>query len=559
MTGATGGSEKGAEGAVGAEGLPGPDGPAGSGGKGPDGPIGPTGPQGVTGAPLPPVQYQYTTDPLRLSYGEQNVLTLASLQTEYGENVLLQGNLLITFQPIQLAQRIPILVSVLYNGIVIKQYDFRSIPQGYGFGVPFPDPGEKASVEFPFSLTHAPAPGAAVYSVQVEINFIVNDGFPITVESRYLLAEVVGPGLPYNRNATAYYLASGGVEIFNAISGPTRHVAMDNNIKGSLTAAYAASGDGNYIYYAVQDRLYRFNTQAQTVDWGIDLNEDAYVTDLLLMPDQRYLFISDSAGTTLQIYDLVNMSTVNTLPMESNVLFSAASPDNRYAFFYIYTGQVHAYEMSTATLIKNIFGNFGTEPHPGFSNPLVVTPDSKEVRFTDNLQFASYMYAEIGNFSNRGTKAASDQPNSKWGIRILETGESYVMDNGEDPGNTAALLIRRLDQNGDMTTSWPGPDGMFALVLSPDEQWVCAQGTQELVLISTDTLISQTIPMTDNTLQGGLNFTGDSLYIVTIGARHVYSVSVVDFSVRSFELSQDFEDWPLNYSLSSGAYKTQSK
>lgn len=310
MTGATGDSVKGATGDPGAEGARGAMGMTGISGKGPDGPPGPTGPTGITGAVLPPALYQYTTDPIVLTATPQTVLQLASLQTEAEQNVVLSGNLRFTYLPLAVAVRIPVTIEILYNGTAIKWYDLRSIVQGYGSGQP--NPNERASVEYPFSFTHAPEPGNGVYSVQVAINFAVPSNFSLTAESRYLLAEVVGGETPYPQDENVYFLAAGGVQTLNALVGQVQSVPMDPNIQSPLTAAYAAT-HGSDIYYAVKDRLYRFNTNAQTVDWGVDLNPGMVATDLLLTPDERYLFISDEASPQVQIYDLVNRKTVRTL------------------------------------------------------------------------------------------------------------------------------------------------------------------------------------------------------------------------------------------------------
>ncbi|MFD2879669.1 YncE family protein [Paenibacillus rhizoplanae] len=235
------------------------------------------------------------------------------------------------------------------------------------------------------------------------------------------------------------------------------------------------------FYYAVQDRLYQFDTEAQVVNWGIDLNQDMQATDLLLTPDQRYLFISDEASPRVQIYDLVNRVTVRTLPLESNVLFSAASPDSRYAFFYIYTGEVHAYNIALGTLERNIFnGLYVIQPqlYPGYSNPLVVSPDSTEVRFTPGLAQVFYAYAEVGNFSNNGLRTISS--NSSWGIVQLDNGNCITIDNGIDPNNSAQnAKVNLLRPNGDyVLVELRVP--LYSLVLSPDEQFVCIQSEDGL-------------------------------------------------------------------------------
>lgn len=124
--------------------------------------------------------------------------------------------------------------------------------------------------------------------------------------------------------------------------------------------------------------------------------------------------------------------------------------------------------------------------------------------------------------------------------------------------STLETGITRFRNKEDVGT-YPGPEGQFAMVLSPDEQWICIQGTSELRLFSTTELTSRTVPMTDYTHQGGINFTRDSRFVVVIGTQHIYSVDVDDLTVRTFDLPPEANNQPLAYTLSSGAYKTQSK
>lgn len=531
VTGATGGNRKGTTGARGAQGPQGIQGPTGTGEKGATGPAGFTGPQGETGAPLPPAQYEYSAAPLNLTNDFQTVLTLPQLDIDGGQNVFLQGNLLITFQPYLTATRVPVVVNVLFNDTLIKDFSFYSIQQSSDS---FPG-GERASVDCPFSLTDYNAGGPGVYSLQVKIDIPVPDGFDLRVENRYLFAEAAEKERPSIRDRTAYYLAAGGVQVFDALYGVTKYVPMDSNIQYPLTAPYASSINGDYIYYAVLDRLYRFNTQLEQVDWGIDLMAGMNATDLLLMPDQRYVCISDQAGAKVQIYDLANMGTVDTLTLESNVLFSAASPDSRYAFFYIYTGQVHAYEIATGIYVPNIFDGayvIQPAPYPGFSNPLVISPDSTEVRITPGLANVYYAYAEIGNFSSNGVKASLSY--STWGILQFEDGNIMTITNGSDPANPEqdSRLIRLTPDGGQLELSIGG--SLRSITLSPDEQYIGIQTDQGVKIYNPANLFSsgRFVPMPDPPLQGGINFTGDSRYIVNIGTDHMYSISLEDYSVQ---------------------------
>lgn len=446
---------------------------------------------------------------------------------------------------------------------IFRLFNFQTIVQGYGSTA---DPGERASIQIPFSLTHNPGPGTGVYTVNLKQNSTelqVQDDLSMTVENRYLVAEVTDGDTSFFHEESAYFLAAGGVQTINALVGPTQSVPMDPNIQYHGNAAYAASA-GSEIYYAVQDRLYQFDTEAQVVNWGIDLNQDMQATDLLLTPDQRYLFISDEASPQVQIYDLVNRVTVRTLPLESNVLFSAASPDSRYAFFYIYTGEVHAYNIALGTLERNIFnGLYTIQPqlYPGYSNPLVVSPDSTEVRFTPGLPDVFYAYAEVGNFSNKGLKTLIGS-NGAWGIVQLQNGKFITIDNGADPNTLPQISKASLlgPSDSDIPSYAALHTLVYSLVLSPDEQFVCIQSEDGLFLLDTDNLFGGTLPLlTDQNFRGGVNFTRNSRFLVVIGTQHIYTISLEDRSVRTFDLPPEPANQPLIYTLSSGAYKTQSK
>ncbi|WP_339249908.1 hypothetical protein [Paenibacillus sp. FSL P2-0136] len=560
VTGATGTSVKGTQGAPGKEGLQGAPGPTGTMGPGPRGPAGATGATGSTGEPLSPAQYQYRTDPMVLTDSPRVFLT-SNVQTMAGQRVLLQGNVRITYLPLSVATRISVTIGFAYNFSInsfFHSFNFQTIVQGYGSDMP--DPGQRASVQIPFSLTHAPEPGTGTYTVFLSQNSNPQDNVTLTAENRYLVAEAVDVGTISSPNSYAYFLAAGGVQTINALVGPTQSVPMDPNIQFNANAAYAAS-TGDDIYYAVQDRLYQFDTKAQVVNWGIDLNQDMQATDLLLTPDQRYLFISDEASPQVQVYDLVNSVTVRTLTLESNVLFSAASPDSRYAFFYIYTGEVHAYNIALGTLERNIFnGLYPIQPqlYPGYSNPLVVSPDSTEVRFTPGLAQVFYAHAEVGNFNNKGLRTTSG--NGSWGIVQLNNGNCITIDNGVDPNNSVQYAnVNLLRPSGDYLLVQFGVP-LYSLVLSPDQQFVCIQSAYGLSVLDSNTLAGSSFPaITDQTFRGGVNFTRDSSFLVVIGTQNIYTISLEDRSIRTFGLPPEPANRPLNYTLSSGAYKTQSK
>ncbi|WP_405115525.1 hypothetical protein MHH28_13020 [Paenibacillus sp. FSL K6-1217] len=561
VTGATGGGRKGITGPRGVTGLTGEQGATGTGGKGPTGPAGLTGPQGITGEHLPPPQYLYSADPIGLTYDFQTVLALPQSTIDEGSNVLLQGNIQVSFLPYLTAMRVAIVANVLFNDTVIQSFSFYSIQQSSDS---FPG-GERASVECPFSLTQYDAGGAGVYSLQVKIDQPVPDNrVDVRVENSYLLAEVVDGGRPYVRDRTVYYLASGAVQIFDAVLGLVQSVPMYDNTVTPSNSVYVASADGRYIYYAVSDMLYRYNTLQDVVDWGITLDDGMKPSDLLLTPDQRYLFISDDISTKVQVHDLVQGTTVNTLVFPTNVLFSAVAPDGSYAFFYVYpqassvpfynAHPLYAYEIATNTVIGPLMTiqNAPTQ-NPSFSNPLGVTPDSQEVWLTPNSLQYYYSYVMLSSFDSRdytGNAAVTS------GLLHLKNGDSYVMGSGMTPDLVTG--ISRFQKLIYLDT-YPGTDTQFAIVLSPDENWICIQGTTELVLFSTSEFTSRTIPMTDYTFQGGINFTRDSRYIMVIGTQHVYSVSVDDLAVLTFDLPAGSVNQPLPYTLTNGVYKTQSK
>ncbi|OMF85778.1 hypothetical protein BK146_28465, partial [Paenibacillus sp. FSL R7-0333] len=556
VTGATGGGRKGTTGARGLTGLTGDRGATGTGDKGPTGPVGLTGAAGATGEPLLPPQYQYSADPLGLTYDFQTVLTLPQVVFEGGPNVVLQGNVLVTFQPYLTATRVPIVINVLFNDTILQDFSFYSIQQSSDS---FPG-GERASVDCPFSLTHYNAGGLGAYSVQVKIDQPVPDGFDLRVENRYLLAEASEKERPYVRDRTVYYLAAGAVQIFDAVEGLSAPVPMYDSIYVGF-GANVASMDGRYIYYAVKDRLYQFNIDTLTVDWELDLTGGMVASDLLLTPDQRYLFISDLTNPRVQIYDLVNRATVRILSLSSSVRFSAASPDSRYAFFYIYTGQtintgqVYAYEIAT-DLLTGPFFTYLSPPaaDPSDSNPLVVTPDSKQVLLTPNRYQYYYTPLIIGDSSQEASAGGNAAITS--GILQLENGEVYVMGSGLSQDNVTGIA-RYLGYT--QLGIYPGPDQPYAMVLSPDEQWICIAGISELMLFSTSELTSRYIPMLDLGIEGGLIFTWDSRFVVLTGTQNNYSISVEDLTVRTFDLPPEANNSPLGYSLSNGRYKTQSK
>lgn len=571
VTGATGNSVKGERGASGEQGPQGAPGPTGTMGPGPRGPAGPTGATGATGEPLPPVQYQYLTNPVPLDYypDRNYYLELDSVHTEAGQRVLLKGNFRLTFLRRNLALAVSINVNFNYddgNGLTLfRVFNFRTVVQGYEN---LPDPGERASIQIPFSFMHNPGPGTGAYKINLRQNQATwaQPDLSMTIENRYLVAEVIDGDTLFFHEESAYFLAAGGVQTINALVGPTRSVLMDPNIQYRENAAYAASS-GTEIYYAVQDKLYEFDRLAQMVNWEIDLDQDMQASDLLLTPDQRYLFISDEASTRVQIYDLVNRANVPGLTLESNVLFSAVSPDSRYAFFYIYTGEVHAYNIVLGTLERNIFnGLYPIQPqlHPGYSNPLAVSSDSTEVRFTPGLQDVFYVYAEVGNFSNKGSKIEYSI-NGTWGIVPLQNGNYITMTNGADPNillpYSNAMLLGPSESS--LVSYVPLRVRAYSLVVSPDEQFACIQTEDGLFLLEINAngyLSGGRLPLqTDQPLRGGVSFTRNSRFIVVIGTQHIYTISLEDRSVRTFDLPPEQANWPLNYTLSSGAYKTQSK
>ncbi|WP_445668040.1 hypothetical protein [Paenibacillus sp. FSL H3-0333] len=551
VTGATGGGRKGTTGARGLTGLTGDRGATGTGDKGPTGPVGLTGAAGATGEPLLPPQYQYSADPLGLTYDFQTVLTLPQVVFEGGPNVVLQGNVLVTFQPYLTATRVPIVINVLFNDTILQDFSFYSIQQSSDS---FPG-GERASVDCPFSLTHYNAGGLGAYSVQVKIDQPVPDGFDLRVESRYLYAEPTERGQPYVKDRTIYYLASGAVQIFDAANGLTNSVPMYDNTIRPLYTAYAATVDGRYIYYGVVGRLYRFNTQEERVDWGVDLIPGMYVTGMLLMPDQRYLFIWTQNSTQVQIYDLDNTAIVNTVTLESNVIYAAASPDSRYAFFYTYYGDIYGYEIETNLLTQSIL-HIGSDSSLTTATPLlVVTPDSEELLVTPGASGIYYTHTEIGNFSNTGSITSS--PNATTGIRILKTGNVYVLDNGLFTTDTRYVSL--LNAQGELVNTWTIVNaGNSTMYLSPNEQWIAVLVQVQLILISTADQSAQYIPLSDYQGPGLAAFTGDSSYFVNIGTQ-VQAVSLVDFSVHSFDIPSGFPDFPLSNSVSSGRYQTQSE
>ena len=557
VTGATGGGRQGVTGPRGTTGLPGDRGATGTGEKGPTGPAGLPGPPGITGVRLPPAQYLYSPDPIGLTYEFETVLTLPQTTINEGSNVLLQGNVLVSFQPYSTATRVPIAVNVLFNDTIIQAYSFYSIQQSSDS---FPG-GERASVDCSFSLTHYEAGGTGSYSLQVKVDQPVPDGFDLRAENSYLLAEVAEGGHSYVRDRTVYYLAAGAIQIVDAEAGLVQSVPMYDNTVTPSNSIYVSSADGRYIYYAVSDLLYRYNMQQGVVDWEITLDDGIKPADLLLTPDQRYLFIADDVSTRVQVYDLVLGSTRRTLTLSSNILFSAVSSDGSYAFFYVYTGQtsnakpVYAYQIATDTLIGPIITTAAPSTFsPSYSNPLAVTPDNTEIWLTSNSNFVYYGYAPLSSLNNSALYSGNGAVTS--GLVHLQNGDSYVMGRGL---STASVTGISRFQKRTLLGTYPGTDTQFAIVLSPDENWICIQGTMELVLFSTSELTSRTIPMTEYTFLGGINFTPDSRYLIVIGTQHIYSVTVEDLAVQTFDLPSGTTNQPLSYTLSNGVFKTQSK
>ncbi|MBP2111677.1 WD40 repeat domain-containing protein [Paenibacillus silagei] len=550
LTGATGGSVKGGTGNQGDQGIRGAVGATGITGKGPEGPAGPAGATGTTGEPLTPAQYLYSADPINLTNDFQTVLTLPQVVIEGGPNVLLQGNALVTFQPYLTSIRVPIVINVLFNDVIIQDYSFYSIQQSSDS---FPG-GERASVDCPFSLTHYNAGGTGAYSLQVKIDMPVQAGLNLRVESRYLYAEQSGLRHPYVKDRTVYYLASGSVQIFDALYGLRNSVPMYDNTNKPLASAYAASTDGRYIYYGVVSRLYRFNTQEEKVDWGVDLVPGLYVTGMVLTPDQRYLFIWTQNSTQVQIYDLENGGIVKTLTLDYNVVYAAASPDSRYVFFYTYYGRIHGYETDTGTLIQNILLVGGSAGLFTDTPVLAVTPDSKELKATGNGGGIYYKYANLDNFSDTGSIGPS--PNNTAGIRILKNSDTYLLDTVIPDQSQRRVSL--LDAQGELLNHWQVQNTGSIMFLSPDEQWVAVLGSTQLLLISTVDQSARYISLPDYQGPSYADFTGDSRYFVNAGTQ-IHSVSLNDFTIRSFDIPGGFSNFPLGNSVSSGRYQTQSE
>ncbi|WP_405115523.1 hypothetical protein MHH28_13015 [Paenibacillus sp. FSL K6-1217] len=554
VTGATGGGRKGITGPRGLTGLPGEQGATGTGDKGPTGPAGLTGPPGITGVPVPPPQYLYSADPIGLTYDFQTVLTLPQVVIENGADVLLQGSVLVSFLPYSTSERIALTVNVLFNDSTIRDFSFYSIEPG---SESLPD-GERPSVNCPFSLTHYGADGTGSYSLQVKLDQPVPDGFDLRVENCYLYAEQVEQEAIAGASKVYFLTSSGDVNIFDAEEGVMKSVPMDNTDlpRGISFAAYAASQDGRYIYFGLDDTLYRFNKKEETVDWSINLIPAMNLSGMLLMPDDRYIIIWDGNywdGTQIRVYDLENNLTFNTLTLDQNLLYAAASPDSRYVFFYDQFGSVHGYEIETNTLTLNIFeyimANGGVLTR---ANVLGVSPDSKELWVTPGIGSDYYLYSQIGDFGNTGS--APNAPNPTEGIRILKNKEAYVLDSALFIPNSRRVSL--INGQRDLVTSWQIEDnGIYSdIFLSPNEQWVA------VVVDDINLLLISTADHSERRLTLGyapsplISFTGDSKYLVNLG--NLTTVSMKDFSVRSFDL---IGVSPLFNSVSSGRYESQSR
>ncbi|MEK3901843.1 collagen-like protein [Paenibacillus sp. FSL R7-0179] len=555
-TGATGGGRKGLTGPRGTTGLPGERGVTGTGEKGPTGPAGFTGARGITGATVPPVQYQYSVDPIGLTYDFQSVLTLPQVTINEGANVLLQGHIQVTFLPYLTAIRVPIVVNVLFNDLIIQSYSFYSIQQSSD-SFPF---GERASVDCPFSLTHYNASGTGVYSLQVKLDQPVLDGFDPRVDNCYLYAEQIEHEGAFIGASKVYFVASSAVQVFDAEEGSIKSVPLDNTDlpRNSSFSSYAASPDGRYIYYCfgAGDKLYRFNTKEETVDLRINLIPAMNASAMLLTPDDRYLLIWEGKG--VRFYDLKNNFTFNSLTLDWNLCYAAASPDSRYVFFFTEFGNVHGYEIETQKLTLNIFSyvmaNAGLLTG---TNVLGVSPDSKELWVTPGIGSDYYLYAKIGDFSNTGS--APNAPNPTGGIRILKNKDAYVLDIdlfvSDIPRRVSLINGER-----DLVKSWEiGNDSIYGeIFLSPDEQWVAAatDWIGSILLISTVDHSERRFSLGGSSDPKVIGFTGDSKYIFAFIGSKFMTISMKDFSVQSFDSNGLYPD---SNSVSSGRYESQSR
>ncbi|MFD2879670.1 hypothetical protein ACFTAO_32865 [Paenibacillus rhizoplanae] len=129
-----------------------------------------------------------------------------------GQRVLLQGNVQITYLPLSVATRISIIIGFAYNfsgsASFFHSFNFQTIVQGYGSDMP--DPGQRASVQIPFSLTHLPEPGTGTYTVFfLSQNSNPQDNVTLTAERRYLVVEAVDGGTISSPNSDAYFSGGG--------------------------------------------------------------------------------------------------------------------------------------------------------------------------------------------------------------------------------------------------------------------------------------------------------------------------------------------------------------
>ncbi|WP_340024877.1 hypothetical protein MHI24_07035 [Paenibacillus sp. FSL K6-1096] len=173
-----------------------------------------------------------------------------------------------------------------------------------------------------------------------------------------------------------------------------------------------------------------------------------------------------------------------------------------------------------------------------------VSPDS---RYVFNNESVYYYVANIEDF---GIYSYSRLDSISTGLLQLSNGDSYILVWVYLDKSYNIVLLNSTGQK-----IYSGVPDQFSMVLSPDEQWICIQGPDS----STSYKTLRTVPMTAYKFQGGIKFTRDSHYVVVIGTRHIYTVSVNDLTVRTFDLPPEAENQPLFYSLTNGAYKLQSK
>ncbi|MEK4047708.1 collagen-like protein [Paenibacillus sp. FSL H8-0048] len=535
IRGTTGGGRKGGTGPRGTTGFPGDQGVTGTGEKGPMGPAGFTGPAGITGVELPNAQYLYIEDPIGLTYDFQTVLALPQLAIKNVGNVLLKGSFQVSFQPYLIPTRVAVTVSVLFNTTVIQQFSFYSIQQSSDS---FPG-GERASVDCPFSLTHYNASGTGKYSMQVKIDQPVPDDFDPRAENSYLYAEQEGT------SSVVYFIAAGAIQIFDAISGVRKSVPLNGDITGSPSVASAATLDGHYIYYGVQNKLYRFDTFLEQVDQvnlnGINIPSSLKIFNLLLMPDQRHIYIF--AGTNY-LYDLVDNSAVTLgLMVGGGVTFSTASPDGRLAFFITDENRVYAHDRSLNKYWLNMFGDFVNNDIIFHSNPLTVSLDGKEIKFASGVFGSYYVYCEIDNLLVFPVISKPSQYATS-GMAQLDTGDTFIM--GAADYNYTGIFL----ETGDDIGYLPGAIGQFAMILSSDQQWLGIQGTEAVKLIPIPDITNAKVVLMPDNNYGGLSFTRDSRYLITTGQEHMYSISVEDLTVRTFDNLS-----PYPGSLTDGVYR----